>query len=1222
MFAGALIGVIGTPGDPAPAPQPSVTCNSIEIRVSETDPRVVSFDPTTNDFTNDGATIEVVAVGAIAAAQGTIGEANNIVTVDLSPAFAGIITTTYQVETSTGATGGATITIIVDGITQEPFVVGTPDAVSISSLEATRDFDIVANDVGSGAIVIAPGSLTQPASGPTLSIVGTLLRVTRNNAAIGTYQGFYRPQLADGSVIGASTLVTIQVTGATLIAPDFTVSVQISAAQPFVIDPLARVVASAPVEIASITQPTGATDSAAITGSGVNGKINYTRSTTGAGVYTMTYTARVIGTGITDVGTITIQVANKWWVRGNIQGGRSWHSGPGYWERSWRGWITQMGRGGAFLGQAMVRGTSERTWEGIWGGSNTESLSNLTFRSGSQMATGNTFWDMMTGIEPDSAFVCAVVETWPSTFSTSGSPNERRIYSFLDNNRSFLQSGYTRWGARIKKRLQQLGWRDFDLFILRPSHEMNQSNIVRAWPETRQLWRNYSETVFEWMRDGFGDRMRIVHSPARSPFIGPYDDWVPRSTNGGVDCLTVSYHPNGSVFNQASTEAFFAGLSGQYGHDDVLAAGEKYGLPYCNPEWGPNYFVNNPNSACRASDLVVIHYNKFLRAQAKAQNLVFETQYNQTMLQTGAHEGDAASRAAWSRMVGYYRDLWRGTPVGQPHQLDTTDLAVGMTTSQIDINPFPSCTGSEAIRISRVISAAGGLSASIVGTGASARVRINRNNATNGAKRVVVEMTLANRPFLTDLVITVHVGSANPPSQPAPQPNPDPNPPPTDPDPDPVPPPAPNPGITIVDAPRTFDQAAAEFSSSTEYFVAPGGSASLSTNSGSPGSLTFALANAPDLSIVTLLGSGTSYGSVFGLTGGGRRLWLRADNPCIASIDTAKPSATVNGVLLDDTAAHVGHLSLSHFGGILVDGLAFEDPTLGGLAISNCNGQNWIKRCLYSYCKEYGILMENNTGAVIVDTCWVFNDKLAANMGGSENGWHTKFPLFINGGGEAYVRNSFIQGNYNQIAAGYARLGLLRFVFNSIVLFAEDTYPASWPDDTRAGTTVSGAYGIVLGWRCDGATGGDETCGDAYVEGNKFASKSANFVMACNARRAFIRGNYVNVCPRAVLLVDTGGDSLGSLRMLGPTLPESVVFTDNDLSDATGDMQIGKTFSTPMTVTVARNAVSALKPIRYIEPNRILGSTGSPAGRHTTARPTITRDGGNASGFAAPTGTP
>jgi hypothetical protein len=749
---------------------PELTCVADQVRITATGPRRVTFSPIANDFTNDGAAVFLDTVEALDVSRGTLTRDGDLLTYDAPEGFAGAFDLAYTAQSTTGATDDGTIAFIVEGTTTTPFCTGVPDPIDVDGSTTTLDYDVLANDTGSGPIEIMPGSLVQPPSGPTISIQDGKLRVTRNGAGTGTYIGSYRPRLVDGSAVGDATQVTIRVVAATVTAADFAVTVPTSAAQPFKINALARCSGTGPIELTpgGLTQPNGSTDSAAINGSGATGWIDYTRSTTPAGSYTMRYRVRLIANpGVEDTGTITINVTAAWWRKSPIPGGREMFSGPGYFDLSYPKWPEQIGAIGAITQQIMYRGTSDQSWEGIWGGTATQALNALTIQNNSQCDWGNTFGAAARSIPPDSAFLCGVCELFPDSWATATSATNRneRIYDEVASGR--LDDGYLRFGARLYKAFRALGWTDTDWFILRPVHEMNQSNTCWVFKETRMRYRAMAERIFTKMREGFGARLRIVHSPARNARLNnkmtaeDYYDWVPQSASGGVDMLTVSFHPAGPVNTLANLDKFLRRWDNQsYGTiDDVLPSCAQLGLPYCNPEWSPRYEVKGSIQPCPIGDVVMQQMNKLLRAQAAQGNLVFETMFDQRQLIKTAYEGtDAAGKAAWSRMVDDIKALWKSQPKGAPPSLRITgSTSVTLSGDSLDFNAIGAMTGSEAVRIKRIVSTTGGIAASITGADAAAKVQIRRNGAAAGTKKVVAEMTLQSIPFLVDLEITVTV---------------------------------------------------------------------------------------------------------------------------------------------------------------------------------------------------------------------------------------------------------------------------------------------------------------------------------------------------------------------------------------------------------------------------------------------------------------------------------
>lgn len=499
----------------------------------------------------------------------------------------------------------------------------------------------------------------------------------------------------------------------------------------------------------------------------VAGKVRY-RPNGGTGGQTHTVPFRVSDGTKTSDSIIRVPISGTsivpWFVKPD-RGGRQWPAGHSYYERSYATWSNAVGRTSARTDQCTLRGVSDDTWEGIWGGPHTETIGpNMSNVARSQTSNSTTFAQNLAEIPVDSCFLVPVFEMWERSYSTSSS-NNTRLYDFYDTTagRNFLQAGFIRFGRRLYNMFKRAGWTDTDLLVCRPTHEMNQTNITRVYSNTRLRWRAMTEDFYAWMREGFagpaGDRLRIIHSPGSFARIGPYDDWIPQSVNGGVDLLTISYHPSKVPGNNLAgvLTDFWDGNNNEYGHTEVLAACSKLGIGYCSPEWGPN-FGGGSLVPCPQSDLVVQQFNKFCRAQAKINNIAFENQYNQTMLQEGAYTGtDQAGKDAWVRMVRQYRAMWIGRDKGTPLQIDATNFSVTLSGATVNAFPIANCTGSEAVRIARIVSIGGGLSAVIGGTGPSQRIEIGRGSATAGAKKIVVEMRLESQPYLIDIEITVNV---------------------------------------------------------------------------------------------------------------------------------------------------------------------------------------------------------------------------------------------------------------------------------------------------------------------------------------------------------------------------------------------------------------------------------------------------------------------------------
>ena len=769
MLTPGVAPLLGTAGLPGTNPTPMVTCVDNSQRWLATDPRARSFDPTVDDVTNDGAIVRLTALGTLEAHQGTIGFAGNIVTVSLNATFAGTVLVEYHVETSTGAVDDGVISLIVDGSGAPAFAIGHTDVIQIGVAEATRDYPVLSNDEGSGPLEITPASVISPASGPLLAQLGQLIQVTRNSAAIGSYFGSYKPRLVDGAVTGLDTSIEVRVVANAITVPSFEVALALDATQPFTINALARVTGTGPVELtpAGITQPTGASDTAAIVGSGATGTIAYTRGTTPVGTYTMTYKARLINSNtIEGTGTITIRVTLYWWVGliAPIPGERSWHAGAaGYSSTSFPDWQVALGTAGAFSSQSMWHGSSSLSWEGLWGGTHTESLTALTNQAQSQTDPNNAFWYAVATMQPDSRFICAEIQIWPDTYSTAAS-DDRAIYDYFNvtANKDKLRDGWTRFGARMRKNFDALGWTKPDLLVLMPSPDMNWTGVpCRVWEDSKDEYVNYCDNIYAWIRSGWGARTRILHQISPWPPIGAnIVDFIPRSANGGVDALGITFFPGNVVTDLATYEQYFYQWPGCYGHKDIFEAITATSLPYANGKWGPENF--SAATACNVADIVVQQFNRSIRDMNRDSYLVFEAAYGHELLESNGFKGTTPSGIlAWQSAVTIYQQLWRGQPLGAPPSLTggpvSQVMAAGVTT--LDYGAIQVCTGSEAIRIVRIVLAEGGLTASIIGSGAAAQVRIDRGSAVTGIRRVIVEMTLLSIPYLHHLTINVDVQS-------------------------------------------------------------------------------------------------------------------------------------------------------------------------------------------------------------------------------------------------------------------------------------------------------------------------------------------------------------------------------------------------------------------------------------------------------------------------------
>jgi hypothetical protein len=226
-----------------------------------------------------------------------------------------------------------------------------------------------------------------------------------------------------------------------------------------------------------------------------------------------------------------------WWLRPGLPSGRAWAAGPGYfggdhfaaYERQVAypeavtgqvGWRTRTG------GRRVTR--AETSWEQIIGGPvdqprSRSQFSQLDWFSGGAEAGGtmfaNAFKRLTAAGRQDTAWLFLVVSMIPETHATEG--GNPAVWHEIAHGR--YDDEYEVMGYRLGRNMTENGWSK-DWLILRPNHEMNQSNVYRVYPDTRALYRAAMETAFQKLREGYGQRLRIVHSPGRRPVIGPFED--------------------------------------------------------------------------------------------------------------------------------------------------------------------------------------------------------------------------------------------------------------------------------------------------------------------------------------------------------------------------------------------------------------------------------------------------------------------------------------------------------------------------------------------------------------------------------------------------------------------------------------------------------------------------------------------------------------------------
>lgn len=710
-----------------------------------------------------------------------------------------------------GSPVDVTITIQAN---QAPVCADSSKDIVIGAGAQTVNLSTLASDPDGDSLTYTV--IGSPGLGCSASVSGSTLSITPGSTA-GSTSLTYRATDPSGAYDEGVISIDVVASAATLTVPDFTWNTFDNVAGGD-IDVLSMCTAStgaSDMTIDSISQqPSGSGDSATISGSGSNAKIAYLRGSTVAGTYTMKVVVKLISDGtVKKEGTVTIVIADtsaKWWMkphRRNLTSGvpyRRWYAGPGYFDANPKEWPDDCGYAEAFTVQMMhskVVGdhkerVSERNWEAVWGGSETQSYSNLTNATDSQTDWSGKFSDNLDLLEDGSGrpygFMCAVFSMIPVTETSEvKAGGDVQVWKDIANGESGSRNydeGFKRFGKRLGLNLINVRhWTKEDcdkFFVLRPNHEMNQSNIYQVYDDTKFWYKAAMERAFTQMRKGFSDatggaRLRIVHSPARAARLKTaannmsfmdYAEWVPvqgpmqvpraenyysvgtHNNNGGVDMLTLSYHPADDAVKDAASKTQLQieqdlwkfmrrWNNGSYGTiDDVLPSCKYLGLPYCNPEWSPRFEVRrDKNKVITQLPLKVAHtcvrmmYKLFDRLATEkkldfphmsvdfgaAGNLVFDTMFDQTMLNKEAYgtddkkdrngnhwPEDSYGAGNWRTMVDDVKKLWKGYPIATvsapPPRLDAQDVplqTINSGQSFIDIDVLRYATGTETVSI-------------------------------------------------------------------------------------------------------------------------------------------------------------------------------------------------------------------------------------------------------------------------------------------------------------------------------------------------------------------------------------------------------------------------------------------------------------------------------------------------------------------------------------------
>jgi hypothetical protein len=662
-----------------------------------------------------GSGLRITAVGTVTGGSATLVD-NATVKFTATAGFVGTATIAYTITDSAGSTSSDTIrvacvqpafelpshliagTSLNTAVKMMPhdysmlpaaltgIVLGTPMAAKTKEISAAQgtsvEFDPTANDSGSGSLRVT--EVTEGAKGKAEIVPGSNRVVYAPKFGQSGTDEFEYAVADAGSTARAKVTVTITAVGVgkSVVANDDSRSTNYGVASTF--SPIANDVATpagAPLVILSTGTPS---QGGTVTISTDRRSVTHTPKSGFSGTETFTYwVAHASDETVKDQGTVSIEVradepSTYWWLRNDWINGRPWCSGPGYDGGNLANFESEVSYSAAITGQVGSHAGSAGTVDEMIGGPVSQgSGSSWSPMSGSQMSWTETFGDSLRYLSgkgrENTAYCYAVMSTCPDSHRTDGSNRTGWWDACV---RGTYDTHFSVMGARIKKRMNQFGW-DEKYFIARFNHEMNQSNTYQVFSSTRSVYRAAMERISEKMREGFGSRMKICHSPGRNDNIGAFDDWVPQSANGGVDVIGLSLHQvGGSAGSRADALRFLqwsdcgtrTDLYGTKQH--VLPACRKLKVPYGNPEWAPSPDRNPTPCADLAMEETWNMFNDIHKEGLMGPEALFR--YRTELRDPNAYlGGDTAGKDAWKRALTVYKQRWRGQPVGSVYSPGT-----------------------------------------------------------------------------------------------------------------------------------------------------------------------------------------------------------------------------------------------------------------------------------------------------------------------------------------------------------------------------------------------------------------------------------------------------------------------------------------------------------------------------------------------------------------------
>ena len=253
-----------------------------------------------NDTDADGDTLQVTAVTQ-PAAGGAVTLLSGIVTFTPAANYNGTTTFTYTVSDGQGRTASATVTVNVQSVNDVPDAMD--DGFELPENPGASVLDVLANDTDADGDTLVVQSVTQPASGGTVTLVGGVVTVTPVINFNGELVFTYTVSDGAGGTDTATVIVSVGQTNIPPVANDDTFSVnEDSTATSLAVLANDTDANGHPLTVTGVTQPaSGGTVTL------VGGVVSFTPTADFNGPVTFSYTVSD-GRGGSDTATVTVNV--------------------------------------------------------------------------------------------------------------------------------------------------------------------------------------------------------------------------------------------------------------------------------------------------------------------------------------------------------------------------------------------------------------------------------------------------------------------------------------------------------------------------------------------------------------------------------------------------------------------------------------------------------------------------------------------------------------------------------------------------------------------------------------------------------------------------------------------------------------------------------------------------------------------------------------------------